>query len=185
MRVLTLIVLSFISSLATTPTFAAQGGATGYVKVTAEVVAINYMNITSIQDMKMPSVYNNFTGSIHSYDKTTSVIGGSIGQDALFSVNGQALSTYTAVFSEGGVLKDKDGNQLLIGYQIGAGGSVPADNVKTLDANGNDTLAITGSIYLNGQTALVPAGSYNNTTYSDQGPLAVTIAIDRLGAEEE
>ena len=176
MRTLFAVLLGTASLLTITPSFATQGAATGEVRVTADVIDVNYMTLTPVQEMKMPQVYNKTQAQVTSTDQSI-VVGGTAGQNALFSVTGLATSSYTVTFNDSGYLYDSHGHQLLIHYSIGVAGSTPTSTsspaVKTLDINGNDTLAIKGSINFDG---LQPVGSYNNYA----SPMVVTVAIDSI-----
>jgi len=181
MRNLLLILSGVLLLLTSTPIFAAQGGASGQVKVTADVISINYMKLTPTQDMRMPSVYTNYgqgvTGGqlLHSTD-ATKVIGGLSGQNAMFSVTGEPGQYYNVRGVPEIFLYDDQGHQLKITFEQGEAGSPWLEGVnsyiKQLDANGNDTISVGGKINFDG---LQPAGSYNN--YAN--PAVFTVDIDR------
>ena len=174
MKTLLIILLASLGLLfaTTASTFAIEGGAVGQVRVNSDVIDVNYMTLTPTQDMNMPQVYNNFTGEVSSED-TTLVANGLNGQDATFSVTGTQSGTYNISFNHKGELYDNKNHKLIITYSIGTGGSTANGNVKSLDTNGNDTLAIKGTILFDGRQ---PIGSYNN--YAN--PLVVTVTIDEL-----
>ena len=161
------------------PSFAGpQGGTTGQVRVTADVIDTNYLSITSLQDMRIPQVYSSFHDTASSEDTTPYVIGGLAGQNATFSVTGRAGIAYDITFNPRGLLLDANGHQLAIRYDFSetAGGMLYNDHkgngVRGLDGNGNDTLTIMGAVDFDGNQ---PVGKYNN--YSS--PLVVTISYDK------
>jgi len=154
--------------------FAAQGGTSGQVKVTADVTDVNYIKMTPVNDMRMPTVYSNLgeeeITEISSNDATL-VTGGVSGQDAVFTVAGTSNSSYGVTFSNESFLYDDKGHQLHITYDFGDEGSVADGNYKFLDYNGSDTLGIRGYIEFDGKQ---PVGSYNN--YNN--PLTITVLFD-------
>ena len=176
MKLLTLVLLGMLSFLMTGPIFAAQGDATGQVRVTAEVIDINYLKMTSIQEMRMPSMY---TGGQTGYtditsDSNTDVVGGKDGQNAKFSITGRANIYYAValVNSGAGVLNNANGfgAQIPITYEVVAEGNIE-DGTRFLDSNGNDILTIQGTVSV---PTTQEAGSYNNFT----SPMQVTISYD-------
>ena len=180
MKMLLTVLFGSLLILTATPVFAAQGGASGQVRVSADVIDINYMKLTPTQDMRMPSVYTNFgegeTQGVSSED-ATKVIGGASGQNALFGVTGRAGTYYKVTFNPQGQLFDSSGHTLLIGYEVASGPDMgsPAigsdGNIKLLDTNGSDNLGFIGYIDFDGKQ---PAGSYNNYA----SPLTVTVAFE-------
>ena len=153
-----------------------QGGTSANVKVTAEVIDVNYLKMTSLQDMIIPQVYTSYAQPIDS-ESSSPVVGGKPGQDATFSVTGKPGIAYDISFNANGYLYDANGHQLVIHYDFSklAGGMISNDGngfgIRVLDSNGNDTLSIMGEIGFDGSQAV---GLYNN--YSN--PLVVTIVFD-------
>ena len=115
MKVLTFILFGSLLFLTATPAFAINAGATGQVKVTADVVDYNAIVITPRDDMRMPATYSNESGVFWS-NMHTNVVGGSDGHDATFAVTGAPNSYYSINFNMAGKLFDSNGHQLILGY---------------------------------------------------------------------
>jgi Domain of unknown function (DUF4402) len=160
-----------------------QGGTSGEVRVTSEVIDINYLKMTSLQDMRMPQVYTNYASPVNSEDGTAPVVGGKTGQNAIFSITGRPGTAYDINFATTGLLNDANGHQMYIHYNfsVKAGGMISNDEngngVRLLDSNGNDTLSIMGSIEFDGSQKV---GAYDNLS----APLVVTIAFDEAQSKK-
>ena len=172
MKVLIFILFGSLLFLTTTPVFAINAGATGQVKVTADVIDYNAIVVTPKADMRMPSTYSSETGDFYS-NMGTNVIGGLPGQDAEFAVTGPPEAYYSINFTEVGKLFDSNGHQLILDYSYidDEGGMSEPIGCKWLNGSGTGDLTMRGYMNLGGTQ---PAGKYNNYA----SPLIITLVVD-------
>jgi len=154
-------------SLAAIPCSAQNGQYSTEVRVSGEIIDEDFLTMTVVEDMRMPTMYNTLQGKVTS-EQLTQVMGGANGQDAHIRITGPANQQYSVSFVDRTVLLDASHHTLYIDLAMSKG------SVKTprwLNGSGEDEMSIMGSTTLDG---LQQIGYYTNAS----SPLIVTATVD-------
>ena len=154
-------------SLTATPCSAQNGQYSTEVRVSGEIIDEDFLTMTVVENMRMPTMYNFHTGKITS-EELTQVMGGVNGHNADIRITGPANAQYSVSFVDRTVLLDATNHTLYMDLAMAKGG---VKKPRWLNGSGEDEMSIMGSTTLDG---LQPIGYYTNTA----NPLIVTATVD-------